>query len=288
MAPLVTNFATPESEISDKQIACYAEPVKIREGDMPREMTPEDLTSVRNHFVHAAQRAHQAGFAGVELHAAHFYLLGAFISPFTNKRTDAYGGDTFCRARLTRKIIQGIKSEVGSDFAVWVRMNGREALEPGLSTEESGQVAAIFEEAGADAVHVSAYTTPIDKSVNKKLYIPATSSTGKDMPPGPFLDYAKCVKARVRIPVVAVGKLDDPKLAESALSEGTCDMVALGKQLLCDPYWVSKIMDQKEGDIVHCKYCKSCHRALHRAEPIVCAQNLNLYGVPAYKISNPE
>lgn len=363
MAPMVTNFATPENQISDKQITYYAErakggigtiiveasavnaaarafgqqvgiygdhlisgleklsaairesgavsliqlhhagpkvnteigleavsvsPVMIRKGVVPRQLTSDELLSVRGDFVRAAHRAYQAGFDGVELHAGHFYLLGASISPYTNKRQDAYGGDIYNRTRLTREIIQDVKSEIGSDFVVWVRINGCEALDPGLSMDESGQVAAIFEEAGADAIHVSAYTIPTDKSVKMKLHIPVGASPGKDTPPGPFLDFARSVKERVRIPVVAVGKLDDPKLAENALCDGKCDMVALGRQLLCDPYWVSKVRDQKEADIIHCKYCESCHRALHNGEPIICAQNLNLYGVPAYKIPHPK
>ncbi len=361
MAPMVTNFATPENKVSDKQITYYAErakggigtiiveaaavhagaraflqqvgiygdhlidgleklsgeirasgavsliqlhhagpkvntdigleavsvsTVKIREGLVPRQLTSDELLSARDDFVRAAHRAHQAGFDGVELHAAHFYLLGASISPYTNNRQDIYGGNIENRTRLTREIIQDIKSEIGSDFAVWVRINGCEALDRGLSVDESGQVAAILEAAGADAIHVSAYTIPVNKSIKTKLHISVAASPGKDTPPGPFLDYAKSVKERVRIPVVAVGKLDDPSLAESALRDGKCDMVALGRQLLCDPYWISKVRGKRETEIIHCKYCESCHRAIHKGEPIICAQNLNLHGVPAYKIAD--
>jgi 2,4-dienoyl-CoA reductase-like NADH-dependent reductase (Old Yellow Enzyme family) len=87
----------------------------------------------------------------------------------------------------------------------------------------------------------------------------------------------------VNIPVVAVGKLDDPLLAARALSDGTCDMIALGRQFLCDPHWVRKIQQGREEEIVHCKYCQTCHRALHNNEEIYCAQNINLYGTPSYK-----
>ncbi len=105
----------------------------------------------------------------------------------------------------------------------------------------------------------------------------------QDVPPGPFLDYAGAIKEAVDIPVVAVGKLDDPLLAARALSDGTCDMVALGRQFLCDPHWVRKVQQGRAAEIVHCIYCQTCHRALHNNEEIYCAQNLNLYGEPSYK-----
>jgi 2,4-dienoyl-CoA reductase-like NADH-dependent reductase (Old Yellow Enzyme family) len=233
--------------------------------------------------VAAARRSHQAGFDGVELHAAHLYLLSAFISPYTNRRNDDYGGDITNRCRFTREIIEDIKTAVGTDFPVWVRLNGCEALEPGLSLKESRQAAVIFAEAGADAVHVSAYTIPAKRKVKTGLTIPVGGGPGKDIPHGVFLDYAGAIKEAVNIPVVAVGKLDDVSLAEEALAQGKCDMIALGRQLLCDPYWAQKVKEGREKEIVHCDYCDTCHVALHNGREIVCAQNLNLYDKPSYK-----
>ena len=205
MAPMVTNFATTDGEITDRQVTYYAErarggvgtviveasaihqavraferqvgvyddrllsglsllagaikaegavsllqlhhagpkinpgiglhpvsvsPVKIREGDLPRQLSIQELEQVRRDFVAAARRARSAGFDGVELHAAHFYLLSASISPYSTKRNDAYGGNTLNRTRLTREIIEDIKGELGAGYPVWVRINGCEALEP--------------------------------------------------------------------------------------------------------------------------------------------------------------
>jgi len=358
MAPMVTNFATPDNEITDHQVTYYAEralggvgtivveasvihqgvraferqvgvyddrllpglsrladaihangavalmqihhagpknnpaiglepvsvsPVMIREGSMPRQLSSDELRQVRRDFVAAARRARQAGFDGVELHAAHFYLLSASISPYTNRRNDEYGGNVPNRARLTRETIENIKAELGADFPIWVRINGFEALDPGLTVAESRQVATIFADAGADVIHVSAYALPTGRNVSPGMRLPPGGGLSKDVPPGPFLDYAGAIKEAVDIPVVAVGKLDDPSLAARALSDGTCNMIALGRQFLCDPHWVRKVQQGRDKEIVHCIYCQTCHRALHNNEEIYCAQNLNLYGEPSYK-----
>jgi len=361
MAPLVTNFATIDNEISDRQITYYAErarggagiivieatvvdkaaraferqigvyddrllpglsrlagaiqaegaravlqlhhggpkinsdiglnpvsvsAVKVREGDLPRQLTLEELRQIRRDFVAAAGRAKRAGFDAVELHAAHFYLLSASISPYTNRRSDEYGGSTDNRARLTREIISDIRTKLGPEYPIWVRINGYEATEPGLRVEESRQVAVIFADAGADVIHVSAYTRPVTQPVDSSAALPVIGGLSKDVPPGPYLDFAKAVKEKISIPVVAVGKLDDPALAAQAIYDGKCDLVALGRQFLCDPHWPVKVQEGRKDDIIHCNYCDMCHRALYRGIDIHCAQNLNLYGRPSYKKKN--
>ena len=105
----------------------------------------------------------------------------------------------------------------------------------------------------------------------------------KDTSPGPFLDYAAAIKQAVNIPVIAVAKLDDWVIASRALVNGKCDMVALARQLLCDPYWARKVQSGRSKDIVHCKYCMTCHTAQQRGEAVRCAQNHNLFGKPIYK-----
>jgi len=258
-------------------------PVPIRKGDMPRTLTIAELRQVRREFVVAASRARKAGFDGVELHAAHLYLLSASISPFTNRRMDEYGGSIINRARLTREIVEDIKTETGGEWPVWVRMNACEALQPGLSLEEGQQVSKILAEAGADAIHVSAYTLPINRRIVGLVNIRVGAIPIKDTPPGPFLDYAATIKGVVDVPVVAVGKLDHPLFAARALADGKCDMIALGRQLLCDPYWSLKAETGRMGEIVHCNYCNTCHTAQQRGEDVRCTQNLNLFGQPIYK-----
>ncbi len=358
MAPMVTNFASPDDEVTDRQVAFYAErargglgtivvessPVRrdvrisarqigsyddgfisglarlahaiqsegavallqlvhggpkilssaglrtesvsavgIRKGDVPHMLTVTELRHVRREFVSAARRVRLAGFDGLELHAAHFYLLSASLSPFTNKRSDEYGGSIVNRARLTREIVEEIKAELGPDYPIWVRINACEAVQPGLDLEEGQQIATILTEAGADAIHVSAYTLPINRKIAAMLKIRVGAIPLKDTPPGPFVDYASAIKRVVNVPVIAVGKLDDPKLAVKALVGGKCDMIALARQLLCDPYWAHKVEDGRAEEIVHCKYCMTCHTAQQRGEDLRCSQNLNLFAEPIYK-----
>jgi 2,4-dienoyl-CoA reductase-like NADH-dependent reductase (Old Yellow Enzyme family) len=251
-------------------------PVGVRKCDVPAVLSHEDLGQVRRRFLDACRRAHQAGFDGVELHAAHFYLLGASISPFTNHRTDVYGGSTANRTRLTREIIHDIKDSIGTDFPVWVRINACESIKPGLSLEEGCRVAGQLTESGADAVHVSAYTLPINKKIKATMNITVGAIPVLDTPPGPFLDYAAAIKEAIDVPVVAVAKLDDPGLASDAVASGKCDFIALARQMICDPYWPEKVRQRQLEKIIRCKYCMTCHTAQQQGERIRCAQNKNL------------
>ena len=259
--------------------------VGVRTGDVPRALSIEEFRRVRRDFVAAARRAQAAGFDGIEIHAAHFYLLSAAISPFTNQRKDRYGGDIENRSRLTREVVEDVKGALGDGFSVWVRINACEKMENGLSLEEGARAAALISESGADVIHVSAYATPVAKHAKTVLRIPVGGGPQKDSPPGFYLPYAGAVKKAVPVPVVAVGKLDDPELSSKAISHGTCDMIALGRQLLCDPYWALKVKEGREDEIVHCDYCAVCHHALISDKEIICAQNSNLFGKPVYSRS---
>jgi 2,4-dienoyl-CoA reductase-like NADH-dependent reductase (Old Yellow Enzyme family) len=249
----------------------------------PKELSSEELRTIGGDFVEAARRARDAGFQGIELHAAHFYLLSASLSPFTNTRTDEYGGSLENRTRLTRQIVEETKDRLGEGFHVWVRINGFEAFEGGLDLRETRQIAALLERAGADAIHVSAYAASVSKETASVSLIPVGSIPGRDAEPGIFLDYASAIKEAVQVPVVAVGRLHDPKVASGALREGKCDLVALGRQLFSDPHWVSKVREGRVDEIVLCLCCMNCHMAFMRGEQVSCVQNLNLFGEPLYK-----
>jgi len=260
-----------------------ASPVGVRMGQVPKQLSSSDLRRIRQAYVRAASRAKKAGFDGVELHAAHLYLLSAFLSPFTNKRTDAYGGSLDNRVRLLREVIEDIKTDLGSSWPIWVRMNACELLQPGLSLEEGLEAAKTMTEAGTDAIHVSAYVLPINKNITSMVNIRVGAIPLKDSPPGPLLKYAAAIKRVVRVPVIGVGKLDDPQLAADAVIDGKCDMIALGRQLICDPYWPSRLEKGQEKEIVHCNYCNTCHTAQQQGKDLRCAKNKNLFGEPIYK-----
>ena len=265
-----------------------ASPVSVRVAQVPRQLSLSDLRQIRKAYVRAASRVKKAGFDGVELHAAHLYLLSAFLSPYTNQRMDEYGGSLINRTRLLREIVEDIKSELGAHWPIWVRMNACEALEPGLSLEEGQDIAKILVETGVDAIHVSAYVLPINKKITNLVHIRVGAIPLKNSPPGPLLKYAAAIKKTVDVPVIAVGKLDDPQFAANAVRGGKCDLIALGRQLLCDPYWSLKVKGGSPGKIVHCNYCNTCHTAQQRGEDVRCTQNLNMFGEPIYRKNRRE
>jgi len=231
-----------------------------------------EIKAVVDDFILAAARAKEAGFDGVELHAAHFYLLSAFLSPLLNDRTDDYGGDNQGRARIIREIVIAIKKKVGKDFPVIVRFHGYEDGEHGLKPNDSIQLAQIFAEAGADGLHVSAYGVPLPELL-EIASIASSPIPAEDDPQAPFVEYAAQVKQSVKLPVIAVGKITDPVTAERILQEGRCDLVAVGRAILVDPQWPNKVAAGQR--VIRCVGCLDCLNSLAKGE-IVCRVNRKL------------
>lgn len=236
------------------------------------ELSKEDIGHVVESFITAAVRAQQAGYDGVELHAAHGYLLSSFLSPIMNRRTDEYGGSNANRAKIVVDILKGIREKLGNDLILGVRFNGKEYGDQGLDTADAIELAGIFEAAGADVLHVSALEVEVPSLVGVAA-IPATSAPGKDHQHGSFLDYARQVKKTVKIPVIAVGKLNHPEVAEKALADGDCDLVGLGRSLIADPNWPNKVMQGLLPD--QCIYCNSCFKGIAQGG-LICAVNKEL------------
>jgi len=236
------------------------------------ELTKEDIDQIVKDFVAGAVRAYQAGFDGVELHAAHGYLLSCFLSPIMNRRTDEYGGSNGNRAKIVVDIIKGIREQLGDKILISVRFNGKEYGEEGLDTGDAVELAGIFEAAGADLLHVSALEVEVPSLVGAAA-IPATSAPGKSHPHGYYLSYARRVKEAVKVPVIAVGKLNNPEVAERAVVEGDCDLVALGRSLIVDPSWPQKVKSGITPD--QCIYCNTCFKGIARGG-LICAVNEEL------------
>ncbi len=231
-----------------------------------------EISAVVNDFILAATRAREAGFDGVELHAAHFYLLSAFLSPLLNDRTDTYGGDNQGRARIIREIVIAIKKKVGKDFPVTVRFHGYEDGVQGLKPSDAIELAQIFAEAGADGLHVSAYGVPIPELIGIAS-VASSPMPGREDPQAPFVKYAANVKQSTNLPVIAVGKITDPVTAERILQEGKCDLVAVGRAILVDPQWPNKVAAGQK--VIRCVGCSDCLNSLAKGE-IVCRVNREL------------
>jgi 2,4-dienoyl-CoA reductase-like NADH-dependent reductase (Old Yellow Enzyme family)/thioredoxin reductase len=222
-------------------------------GEPVRQLSVDEIAELTQRWARAAQRAQRAGFEGVEIHGAHEQLLAQFLSPHGNQREDEYGGSLENRARFLLEVIRACKTGVGAGYPVWCRINGAEYGEGPADYVEAVQVAAWAEEAGADAVHVSATGSGAQRFV---ALCPGV--------PGFHLPAASEVKRNVKVPVIAVGHIY-PELGEWALREGIVDMVAVGRALIADPYLPIKAAEGRLEDVVPCIGCLECVESNIRA-----------------------
>lgn len=228
-----------------------------------RELTTNEIAQIVVCFAKAAERAKKAGFDGVEIHAAHHYLLAQFLSRAWNKREDGYGGKLESRARFLLETIEAVRKAVGSDFPVWCRINGAEyGNENGLTLDEAKKVAQMAEGVGADAIHVSAFG-----GGSQAL----RGITVREA--GALVNLAEGIKKVVDIPVITVGRIG-PILAEDILRKGKADFVAMGRALIADPQLPEKLSLGGLKDIRPCINCLECVERLTFAHvPIECSVN---------------
>ena len=214
-------------------------------GELPHEMTLEEVKEVSSSYGDAALRAKQAGFDAVEVHGAHGYLIDSFLNPYTNTRKDEYGGSPENFARFGCDVIKDIRSKVGIDFPVLFRMSARENVEGGIDLEDGIKAAKLYEAAGIDALDVSqgcydalAYTVP-------PYYLPIKLNAYN----------ASQIKKNTNIPMIVAGRITTPDIAEEILEEGMADFISLGRPLLADPDFVQKTQEGHTDDIVRCIAC---------------------------------
>ena len=228
-----------------------------------REISVEEIQRLVQRFAEAALRAKESGFDGVEIHAAHGYLLSSFLSPACNQRQDMYGGSLEKRARFLLEVIQAVREKVGRSYPVWCRVDCREfGVEGGITPENSLELGRMLERAGMNAIHVSGYSAGV------RIYIDAPIVYS----PGHLVPYAAEMKKKVSIPVIAVGRIS-PELGEEVLQKGLADFIAMGRPLLADPELVNKLASGKRSDIRPCLNCYQCISQHFENEPTLCAVN---------------
>ncbi|MFZ5925087.1 MAG: FAD-dependent oxidoreductase, partial [Bacillota bacterium] len=211
-----------------------------------------------------ARRAKAAGFDAVEIHGAHGYLISEFLSPYANKRTDEYGGSLDNRMRFPLEVVRAVRQAVGPDYPLIYRMNAEDKVPGGLTLDETKPFAARLEREGINALHVSA---GVYESV-------AWIIQPMSLPRGCLLDLAQGIKSVVKIPVIAVGRINDPQVAETALSEGKADLISFGRELLTDPDMPRKVTEGRLGEIRRCiACCQGCIDELFQNHPITCTVN---------------
>ena len=231
--------------------------------EMPRALTTEECEGIMKAFVKGAVIAKSAGIDGVEIHAAHGYLLDQFLSPYTNKRTDKYGGSFHNRIRILEEMITAIKHLCGPDFPISVRISGDEFVEGGLKLEDSIKIARTLESYGVDAINVS---SGIYESG-------ATIVEPGSYPQGWKKHLATEIRKNVKIPVIAVNNIKQPCVAEQLLEEGVCDFIGIGRGQLADEEWAKKAKTGREDEIRSCIGCLHCFKTLNTGKHISCAVN---------------
>lgn len=258
-------------------------PIAMLNGEMPRELAIEEIEEIIEAFAQGAVRARKAGFDGVELHFAHAYLVAQFLSPLTNKRMDKYGGDLASRARLAVEIAQRVRQRVGKAYPVSARISGNEYIKGGLTPADAPKIVVMLEEAGVDALNVSiSYAASSEEGF---LSCSMTSSVAPmTMPRGFALPVAEAVKKVAKVPVFAVGRLDDPQLAEEAVARGKADVIAIGRGFLTDPAFAAKVLSGQHEDIRRCIACNCCISNLFVNNNLTCTVNAELGKEAEYRI----
>ncbi len=231
--------------------------------EVPRELSVQEIDRLIDLFAKGAERAKKAGFDAVEFHGAHGYLIGAFLSPFSNKRTDDYGGSIEKRAKFAIEIINAARDKVGKDFPLIFRLSGSEFIEGGLTLDQTKEIAMLLEESGVDAISVSAGNHNSFQWFIQPVF----------MPKGCLVPLAEGIRKVVKIPVITAGRIHDCELAESILKQGKADFIAFGRALLADPDLPNKAREGRYDDIRHCISCNSCIERLFKNLEIRCTVN---------------
>ena len=252
--------STSKAIIGRKPLAPSA--LTVPRGDeMTKELSIEEIEEIIEAYGEAARRTKAAGFDLVEIHGAHGYLICQFLSPFTNRRTDKYGSD---RAIFALEVVKRVREKVGEDFPIGFRISGDEYIDGGVTLELSKDYARRIAEAGADYIHVSAgATVTVDKFISPMYY-----------PPGGLVYLAQEIRKVVTIPVITVGSICDPLLAEEILKEGKADLVSMGRALIADPELPNKAAEGRLEDIRPCIRCnEGCYSRLREFKTQRCTVN---------------
>ncbi|MCP4680624.1 MAG: FAD-dependent oxidoreductase [Deltaproteobacteria bacterium] len=229
----------------------------------PREMTEEDIRETIQQFAQAAVRVKKAGFDAVEILSGTGYLISEFLSPLTNKRTDDWGGEFDNRVRFGLEVMRATREAVGPDYPIIVRMNGNEFMPGGSNTDDLREYAARVVKEGVNAL-----------CVNVGWHEARVPQIVTEVPRGAFAFLARGIKECVDVPIIASHRINDPKIARDLIGDDVCDMVAMGRSLIADPYLPEKARTGREKEIVHCVACaQGCFDHLLQLQMVECLCN---------------
>ena len=230
---------------------------------IPRELTTAEADRLVEDFADAAQRAKTAGFDAVEFHGAHGYLICQFLSGYTNRRRDKYGGSFENRMCFALEIVKKTRERIGYEFPILFRISAKEFVETGLDLEETKIIARRLQEASVDCIDVSAGNYETGQWSCQPGWIPR----------GCLGSFAEEIKKDLTVPVIVAGRMPDPRLAERVLREGKADLIAFGRPFLADPDILVKAKRGQYDAIRMCMACCHCMDSLMRGQPLSCAVN---------------
>lgn len=213
--------------------------------DIPREMTTEEVYEMIENFIDAAERAKKANIDAVEVHGAHGYLIAQFMSAYSNKRVDEFGGSFENRMRFPLMIIKGIRRRLGNGYPILFRISGDEKVTNGRNIAETRAICKLVEEAGVDALHVTSGV------YGSQDWIFGAS----DFPVAYMTNFTEEVKKTVSLPVITAGRINEPHIAEELVASGRVDMVSIGRQSIADPHFPNKILSGMIDEIAPCIGC---------------------------------
>jgi len=283
LAVVQLNHAGPRCPPNkDKRQGFSPSGVAFRPDVKPIIMTTKDIEQLINDFSKAAMRASKAGFDGIEIHGAHLYLLSQFLSPLTNKREDRYGGDAKGRATLALEIVKNIRENLGPEYPIFFRINVEERIKGGQTLEDAIVIGRILADEGVDVFDITLIAhggwKEVDNNlkVTRKKILMGSSALPKDRPSGSNVALTTAFKEKTGLPVIAVGKFGVGPAAVNAVKNEKIDMVAVGRQMICDPQSARKMLDGNDNDIIACDECLKCFASIGKGVPMACKVNKNL------------
>jgi len=217
---------------------------------MPRELSSKEIFQMIDWFIQAAARAREAGFDGLQIHAAHGYLLSSFISPHTNRRDDLWGGSWERRSKILIKIVRGIKENCGSNFPVMVKMNTTDFLPDGITLDEAKKIALSLEKAGIEAIEISG-------GMNEAGRGSVWPGLRPEEEEGYFVPYASAIKQNLKIPVSGLGGIRSVSVAEKFLSSGQVDLISMSRPFINEPHLLLRFKSGKwiKSPCISCNKC---------------------------------
>ncbi|MBW1814390.1 MAG: FAD-dependent oxidoreductase [Deltaproteobacteria bacterium] len=232
--------------------------------EVPKALEIDEIQQIIDNFAQAALRIKKAGYDAVEVLSGTGYLISEFLSPLTNHRDDEYGGTLENRMRFGLDIMRAVRKQVGFDFPLIVRMNGNDFMPDGQGRIELQEYAkALDKEAGVDAL-----------CINVGWHEARVPQITAAVPRGAFAYLARGIKELVDIPVIASHRINDPETARKLISDGMCDIVAMGRSLIADPYLPEKAENHREEEIMHCIACaQGCFDNLFKLKHVECLCN---------------